>query len=842
MRIRATRLISGPSGPNIYSHKPVLIADVDGPCDRLQEAVLHVASSVGAALRLVTPRVPARVSNKQLLLEYQSGPAALRVLQVAVEWVKSGDDFTLEAAIAELKRYLSRVELGPSTRAIVDAAERRGIPWRRVNEQNLVQLGYGRNRRFVEAALTTNTNCIAVDIAANKELTKSLLEAADIPVPRGRRAETVEEALDALKHLRAPYVVKPLDGCQGRGVSLHLRTADDVRSAFASASAYSKTVLVEEQLEGCDYRVLVINGALRAASLRTPAQVVGDGVQTIEQLIENTNCNPLRGDDHESALTKIHIDNLLLAVLTRCGLHLQSVPPQGQRVTLRDSANLSTGGEAKDVTDLVHPEIRTMCERTARIVGLDICGIDLIAADISQSLNPNGGIVEVNASPGLRMHLAPSEGTARDVGTAVVDSLYPRGRESRIPIVSVTGTNGKTTVTRMIAHVLQDSGQTVGMTTTDGIWIDGQCASKGDTTGPQSAWTVLSDPAVEVAVLETALDGIVHKGLGYDWADVAVITNIQADHLGRDGIQSMEDIFEIKSLVTERVRAGGTVVLNAEDPLLAALPSHPRMAGMRRRIVFFSMDWQSGVVQRHLAEGNTAFFVRDGWVVEATGLAERWIARVNNLPGAMGGIARHQVQNAMAAIAACRAQGVSAKAITTSIRTFRANLHNIGRGNLYRLAQTYVMVDYGHNPAAFHAMASIAANWPAGRVTGVVALPGDRTDDLIREAARAAADAFDRLIIREDHDLRGRKPGEVAQIIAREVTAAGMDARVCLDTVQAVNAALQELQPGDLVIIFYEHLDEVLQQLSASGAEPAEELPWIARDVLQPLFQPALRS
>ena len=840
MRVCATRLFPG---PNVYSCNPVVLVDVDGPCDALRDAMIDVAARTGVVLKHVTPRTRMLEKESRLLLEYESAPAVQRVLAIATDWLARGDEFPLDQEVAGLRKFLARVELGPSTRSIVEAADRRGIPWRRLSDQNLVQLGYGRNRRLIDAALTTNTSCISVDIAGNKDLTKSLLAAADIPTPRGRHVQNIEEALEATEELRSPYVVKPLDGCQGKGVSLHLRTAEDIRTAFALASTYSKTVLVEEQLEGCDYRVLVINGAVQAASLRTPAHVIGDGIHTIAELIEETNRNPLRGDGHESPLTKIHVDGMLLAVLTRGGLTLESIPDEGVCVSLRDSANLSTGGAAEDVTELVHPEISAMCERAARIVGLDICGIDLIAADISQPLNPGGGIVEVNASPGLRMHLAPSEGAARDVGSAVVESMYPRSRESRIPIVSITGTNGKTTVTRMIAHVMQDSGQTVGMTTTDGIFIDGRRVSKGDTTGPRSAWAVLSDPAVEVAVLETARGGIVRAGLGYDWSDVAVITNVQPDHFGQDGIESLEDIFEIKSLVAERVRAGGTVVLNADDPLLAALPSHPRMSGVRRRIVFFSMDSKSGRVQRHLAEGNTAFFVRDGWIVEATGLAERWIARVNDLPGALGGIARHQIQNALAAISACRAQGVSAKAITMSLKTFRTNLHNAGRANLYTLGQAYVMVDYGHNAAAFQAIASIGRSWPVGRVTAVIGVPGDRTDELIRAAARAAAEAFDRIVIREDRDLRGRKPGEVAGLIASEVTALGFEKpHVCLDTLQAVSAALQGVQPGDLVVVFYETHDEVMQHLVSCGAEPADGLPWVARDVLQPLFQPSLRS
>lgn len=889
MRIRAIRAIHG---PNVHSHHPVLIAELDlehltgresrefpsfnekltelipglgdhycglGYCggflERLRDgtyfghivehASLELSVMAGIPSRHGKTRQAGAPSLYNVIVEYASEDGMKRLLEMAVDLVRAilaGKTYPLSAELDKARKLIQRTAFGPSTRAIVEAAEQRSIPWRRLSGGSLVQLGYGCNRKIIAAALTSNTNCIAVDIACDKELTKQLLRAANIPVAAGALTRTADEAINAMRELRPPYVIKPADGCQGRGVSLHLRTAGQVRDAYECAREFSESVLIEEQLEGSDYRVLVINGHVAAASLRTPAHVSGDGQHTVAELIDIKNSDPRRGAGHENVLSRITIDSLVEALLTQQGLTLTSIPEAGRCVPLRGSANLSTGGEATDVSDRIHPDLRSLCERAARTIGLDVCGVDLIAETIDQPLNANGGIVELNASPGLRMHLAPSQGSPRDAAGAVVESLYPRGHASRIPIISITGTNGKTTVTRMIAHVIQESGRTVGMTTTDGIWIGGECAAKGDMTGPASAWTVLSDPAVEVAVLETARGGIVRKGLGYDWSDAAVITNIQPDHMGQDGIETLEDILEIKSLAAERVRAGGTVILNADDARLAALPSHRRMQSLSRRIVYFAMNGRSGRIQRHLADGGTAYFVEEGRIVEATGLAERFVADLASIPVTMGGLATYQTQNVLAAVAACRAYDLSAESIAASLKTFRSNGNNAGRCNLYRAGRGYVMIDYGHNAPAIEALSRITRNWPGGTVIGVVGVPGDRTDDLIRSAARAAAMTFDSVIIREDSDLRGRKPGEVPQILEHELRAAGAQCAVCADCCDAASLALQQMEPDGLVVVLYEKLEEIESWLARCGAQPVEDCGLLSRPLPEPVLEPALAN
>jgi cyanophycin synthetase len=769
-----------------------------------------------------------------VIVEYAEEDGMHYLLKTAVELVTAlakDESFPLEERLEEARDIVARTGLGPSTKAIIEAATRRGIPCRRIGEDSLVQLGYGKHRKLIQAAVSSQTSVIASEIASDKALTKTILSQASIPVPHAVIVRTQDEAVTALQEIGPPLVVKPLDGNQGKGVSLNLTTSDDMRHAFQIARDYSRSVLVEEMLMGRDYRVLVVDGQMVAASERRPPSIIGNGQRTIAELIEIENRNPLRGEGHEKPLTRISIDPIFIARLEKQGLTLESVPSQGETVFLRESANLSTGGTAVDVTDRVHPDVARTCERAARAVGLDICGVDLVLEDITKPMaGGKGGVVEVNAAPGLRMHLHPAEGKPRDVGAKIVEMLYPEGSAARIPVISITGTNGKTTVTRMIAHIISSAGERVGMTTTDGIYIGDEPIAEGDTTGPHSAQTVLSDTSVDVAVLETARGGIARRGLGYDWSDIAVMTNIKPDHIGQDGIRSIDDLMHIKSLVAERVREGGTLILNADDEQLVSLADNPRVSRIKKNIVYFSLSEHHLLINRHLSAGGTAYFLKDGWIVEATGQQPHRIIQAHTIPVTMRGAARFQVANAMAAIAVARSHGVSRKQVARAIAGFSSTAHNPGRANFYQVGDGYVMVDYGHNPDAFEAVARMASAWAGWRVTGILAVPGDRGDSLIAQAGRTAARGFHRVLIREDRDLRGRKPGEVANLLCQAITdeVPSTECRIVLDEHEALRSELERMGYGDLIVLFYDKLAPVLSVMEEYSATPVSEIEGLA--------------
>lgn len=751
----------------------------------------------------------------------------LRTAVELIDAIVAGREFDLAPHLAEAQRIVGETELGPSTRAIVEAAERRGIPWRRLNGDSLVQFGYGIYRKHLQAAMSSHSSAIAVEVVGDKELTKKVLQDALIPLPQSHRVTSADEAVEAWRDLGVPVVTKPVDGNQGRGVSLNLHTEEQVRAGYEVASGETQEgVLVEEYLHGKDYRILVVDGRLVAASEREPAQVCGDGQHCVHELVELTNRDPRRGDGHEKELSKLRLDPIALATLAKQDCTPDTILPAGQAVRLRDNANLSTGGTARDVTDLVHPSTAALCERAARIVGLDICGIDLVAPDIRQPLARGvGGIVELNAAPGLRMHLHPSEGNRREVGDAIINMLYPPGMPFRVPIFAITGSNGKTTVTRMIGHILSAGGYTVGMTTTDAVYIGGKQVVTGDMTGPVSARAVLADPAVEIAVLETARGGIVRSGLGWDWADVGIITNIQADHIGQDGIEDIDDLIWIKSLVAERVREGGTIILNAEDPHVARLAESERIQRIPRRIVYFALKGDNRLIQQQKAAGETAYYVRDGWIVEATGRTERRIIQPANIPATLGGIAEFNIANALAAIAAVRSHGIPPAMIFMALSRFNPNENNPGRVNMYRVKQGYVILDYGHNPHAYENMVRLVGPWKqeGRRITAIIGLPGDRADWVTQEAARVAARGFDRLILREDHDRRGRASGELITLIRTAVQEVNREIE-CLDIpdeAEALETAITTMSDGEVIVLFYDEIEPIRAVLARHGAADA---------------------
>jgi cyanophycin synthetase len=734
--------------------------------------------------------------------------------------------------ISGLSLRVEREAPGPSTRAIIEAARRRGIPVERCDDLSLVRLGWGSRRRMAWAAMTDHTSGVGIDIAGDKEIARRLLGAAGVPIPAGGTARTASEAARLFATLGGPLVVKPRQGRQGDRVTLSVTTGAEMAYAFTAAG---QDVVIERQLAGRDYRVLVVAGEVVAAAERIAAHVVGDGRRTVAELIDRTNSDPRRGAGHSRVLTRITVDDASMRVLERQGVALGSVPAAGREVWLRDTTNLSTGGTSHDVTDRVHPDVVRLCLRVAGLVGLDIAGVDLRLPDIAEPLPPvdhgrevAGGVIEVNAMPGLRMHLAPVRGRARDVGDAIVRAMFPAGSDGRIPVAAVTGTNGKTTVARLTAHLLADTGLRVGLTTTDGVSIDGRTIYRADATGPLSAQMVLGDPGVQAAVLETARGGLLKRGLGYDWSDVGVITNITADHLGQDGLDTIDDLAHVKALVAERVRDGGTLVLNADDPWVRSLVDRPRVRADRKRLVWFSLDPRQPVVVEHLARGATAYLEQDGWLVQATGARRTPLLRVADLPGAYGGAAPHAAANALAAVAAARALGAGQESVTRRLADFDPPTANPGRAMLLRVGQVAVFVDYAHNPAALAAtLRTLHRLWGAQRCVAAVTLPGDRRDDLLAACAQIVADGVGRAVLYDDEDPRGRPPGEVSALVEREMRARRPQllALRADGYREAITEALHLARPGDVVLVLYEELAPVLALLAELGAVAAAGLP-----------------
>ncbi len=735
----------------------------------------------------------------------------------------------LRDRLAELRTRRENDAAGPSTQAIIAAARRRGIPVERVGDTSLLRLGWGNRRRLACAAMTDRTGAVGVDIACDKQLTRHLLDDAGVPVPAGGVAASAEHARRLFEGLGAPVVVKPRHGRHGRDVHLNLITADEVAAAYTEIGG---EVVVERQLAGRDYRVLVVDGQAVAAAERIAAHVVGDGEHTVAGLIGEANADPRRGDGHTRVLTRLTVDDSVRHLLAEQGLGMDSIPLAGQTVRLRGTANLSTGGTSRDVTDRMHPDVARLCERAAAVIGLDIAGIDLRLDDIAAPLPAVGepdavqaGIIEINAVPGLRMHLAPVQGRARDVGDAIVKSMFPAGSDGRIPVVAVTGTNGKTSVSRLVAHLLAGSGVKVGLATTDDVRIAGRTVLRADATGPRSAQTVLGDSGVQVAVLETARGGIVRRGLGYDWTDVGVITNITADHLGQDGLESVEDVAHVKALVAERVRDGGTLVLNADDPWVRSLVERPRVRADRKRIVWFGTDPANPTMVAHLARGGCGYLVEDGWLVQAVGSRRTPLVRAAELPGGYGGAAGYACANALAAVAAARALGAPHDTVLERLRSFDTRRDNPGRGILYRRGDVYVFVDYAHNPAALAAVTrTLHRLFGRDRCLAAVTLPGDRRDDLLAASAQVVGDGFSRVVAYEDEELRGRAPGEVSALIQREVRGRRPNAR-CERVGQvreALTRALEMASAGDVILLCYEKLDAITALLDEFGAVPAQ--------------------
>jgi len=718
----------------------------------------------------------------------------------------------------EFIRFAQRRALGPSTASLVRAAEQRDIPWLRLNDQSLVQLGHGKYQQRIQATVTGRTPHIAVELASDKEETNKILATLGLPVPQQELVQSEDQAVRAGRRIGFPVVTKPYNGNHGRGISIRLTSDAEVAHGFRVAREHSRSVIVESFLEGDDHRLLVVNGELVAATRRTPGHVVGDALHTVEQLIEVVNQDPRRGVGHEKVLTRLELDAQAQKMLERAGLTAASVPEAGQIVYLRSTANLSTGGTATDVTDVIHPDNREMAERAVRAVGLDVGGVDFLTKNITESYRKiGGGICEVNAAPGFRMHVAPSEGTPRDVAKPVIDMLFPPGAPTRVPIAAITGTNGKTTTARMLAHITKMAGYTPGLTTTDGLYVDGQRTVSGDMTGPVSARMVLADPQIDIAVLETARGGLLRAGMGVREVNVGGVLNVQADHLGLKGINTLEQLAEVKRVVVEV--ATDCAVLNADDPLVLKMSGYTEA----KNICYVTVNPEHQLVREHIRAGGRACALEAGVNGQMIALYDRGshipLVWTHLIPATLEGRARHNVQNAMFAASMAFSLGIKLDAIRQGLRTFDSTFFQApGRMNVFNEHPFKVLFDYGHNAHAVAALVDLALRLDvAGRRLVVLAGPGDRRDEDLVAIANAVAGRFDHYFCRRDDSLRGRAPDEVPRIQSQALRAAGVPEQaisIIPDEQEAIAAALAMGQPGDLLLIFADALVRSWKQIT----------------------------
>jgi cyanophycin synthetase len=738
-------------------------------------------------------------------------------------------------------RYAQSRAFGPSTASLVHAAEDRGIPWIRLNRQSLVQFGHGRYQQRIQATTTTRTSNIAVELASDKEETNTILRDLGLPVPKQKLVRRPQDAVRAAERIGFPVVLKPLSGNHGRGVSINLKTPDEIEAAFEKAREHGRNVIVESYLEGYDHRLLVVNGKLVAAAKRMPGHVVGDGKNTIEQLVDTINEDPRRGVGHEKVLTRLEFDHQAESLLQKVGYDRSTVPKKGEIVYLRSTANLSTGGTAIDVTDVIHPDNREMAERTIKAIGLDIGGVDFLTKDITESFREaGGGICEVNAGPGFRMHVAPSEGTPRDVAGPVIDMLFPPDQPSRIPIAAITGTNGKTTTARMLAHILKMSGHTVGFTSTDGVYIDGQLSVPGDMTGPVSAKMILRDPSVDAAVMEVARGGMLRGGLGFQSCNVSACLNVAADHLGLKGIDTLEQLAEIKRVPIEIAK--DAAVLNADDNLCLQMADYTEA----ETLCYVTMNPGHSLVKQHIRAGGQAFVLEEGMnghmITIYDNESHTPLLWTHLIPATIEGRAMHNVQNAMFAAALAYNMGKSIEDIRHGLRTFDSTFFQApGRMNIYDEHPFKVILDYAHNPAAVTAMCNLVDRFdPEGRRIVVLAAPGDRRDEDIREIAAIAAGHFDHFICRCDDNRRGRGPDEVAVMLKNKLLEEGISADridVVPDEQEATSTALRMAGLGDLILVLADNIKRSWKQIiyfnSEAKGDDASKAPTVTIELPQ---------
>ena len=786
----------------------------------LQTAALALQAQAGCPVTFARTTATTDAGVYQVVVEYSEEAVGRKAFEYAQQLIKAAQgegNFDADTVIAELRELDEDERLGPSTGSIVDAAVARGIPYRRLTRGSLVQFGWGSKQRRIQAAEVDSTSAVAESIGQDKDLTKRLLHAAGVPVPLGKPVESVDEAWEVALKVGLPVVVKPQDGNQGKGVTVNITDRAQLEEAYKNAAEYG-TVMVERFLPGHDFRLLVVGDQLVAAARREPPQVLGDGQHTVRELVNQVNLDPRRGEGHATSLTKIRLDDIAVARLAMQDLTPDSVPAKGQRVVLRNNANLSTGGTATDVTDDVHPEVAARAVAAAQMVGLHICGVDMVAETVLRPLEEQGGgFVEVNAAPGLRMHLAPSYGKPRNVGQAMVDKLYAHGDDGRIPVVAVTGTNGKTTTARLIAHLFTAQGLRVGMTNTDGVYVNGRQIDSGDCSGPKSARNVLLHPEVDAAVFETARGGILREGLGFDRCQVAVVTNIGAgDHLGLNYITTVEDLAVLKRVIVQNVATTGYGVLNAADPIVAAMA--PACPG---KVIFFAQDRHHPVMATHRAQGHRTVYV-DGDSIVASEGSWRETIHLRDVPITRNGKIGFQVENVMAAVAAAWGVGMPWQTIRRGLSGFVNDSDNApGRFNIMDYRGATVIADYGHNPDAMRALVGAVDALPAKRRSVVISGAGDRRDEDIRDQTVILGAAFDDVILYQDAAQRGRADGEVMALLREGLAGASRTTHVeeIRGEFIAIDAALARLQPGDLCLVLVDQVEEALAHLSQRCTE-----------------------
>lgn len=809
--------------PGLYEHR-CSIGEPGGFLQRVEEGtwmghvIEHIALELQTIAGMDTGFGRTRTTGKEgeyfvvfSYMEEDAGRYAASASVAIARALTDGTDYNPEKDIQLLREIRENTRLGPSTGCIVDEAVKRGIPYIRLNKHSLVQLGYGVNQKRVRATIAGTTSSIAVDIACDKEETKNLLGSAQIPVPEGKIIQTAEDLTDAIEAIGYPLVIKPVDGNHGKGATTNIIRWEQALTALEAAQHYSHSVICEKFITGFDFRLLVINYKFICAALRTPAGVTGDGTNSIQWLIDETNKDPKRGYGHEKVLTQIKVDDFTQKMLQEKNYSLQTIPQNGELVLLKPTANLSTGGTSTDVTDEVHPVNIFLAERIAKIIGLDICGIDIMAPDLKNPIHENGGaVLEVNAAPGFRMHIEPTAGLPRNVAEPVIDMLFPKGSAGRIPIIAITGTNGKTTTTRLIAHICKTAGYKVGFTTSDGVYIQNQLMMKGDCTGPVSAQFVLKDPTVDFAVLESARGGILKSGLAFQHCDIAIVTNVTSDHLGLGGIGTLEQMARVKAILPETVFPHGYAILNADDDLVYAMRKD-----LACNVAFFSMDEHNPRIKAHCAVGGYASVYENGYISILKGTWKIRIEKVTEIPLTYEGKAIHNIMNTLPAVLATYLyRNIRIEDLKLALQTFiPSSVQTPGRLNLFQFRHFQFLVDYAHNPAGLTLLGAFLKKMEGSPKTGIISGTGDRRDEDIRELGHIAASCFDEIIIRQDKHLRGRTAENIVHLLIEGINQGktkDIPVTVILNEKEAIMYAYNNAKPGSLITIICDVVEQAL--------------------------------